>query len=194
MAAQADEEKCNRISHRDRRATQVPRPSAAARSAEMNGSWAITFISNAWARVATSCPIRPRPTRPRVFDRISAPANFDFSHFASFIDASAAGIFRASDRMRPIASSATLRLFAPGAFMTTMPRAVAAATSTLSTPVPARAMTRNFCAASIISRVTFVALRTTSASASFRSSARSDRRTPLAVVDDPIGLLESFDG
>ena len=31
-------------------------------------------------------------------------------------------------------------LFAPGAFMTTMPRSVAAWTSTLSTPVPARAI------------------------------------------------------
>ena len=65
----------------------------------MNGSCAITFISNACARAATSCPMRPRPTRPRVFDRISAPANFDFSHFDAFIDASAAGIFRASDKI-----------------------------------------------------------------------------------------------
>ena len=40
-------------------------------------------------------------------------------------------------------------LFAPGAFMTTMPRAVAAGTSTLSTPVPARAITRSLGAAAM---------------------------------------------
>ena len=147
----------------------------------MNGSCATTFISNAWARFATSWPIRPRPTRPRVFDRISAPANFDFSHLPAFIDASAAGTVRASDSIRPMASSATLRLLAPGAFMTTMPRAVAAGTSTLSTPVPARAMTRSFGAASINSRVTFVALRTISASASLRSAASSAADASLLV-------------
>ena len=48
-----------------------------------------------------------------------------------------------------MASSATLTLLAPGAFMTTMPRALAAGTSTLSTPVPARAMARSLGAASI---------------------------------------------
>ena len=94
------------------------------------------------------------------------------------MDASAAGIFRAMDSISPMASSATLRLFAPGAFMTTMPRAVAAATSTLSTPVPARAITRSLGAPSIISRVTFVALLTTSASASERSEARSTAGRP----------------
>jgi hypothetical protein len=147
----------------------------------MNGSCAITVISNACARAATSCPMRPSPTSPRVFDRISAPANFDFSHFDAFIDASAAGIFRANDKMRPIASSATLRLLAPGAFITTMPRAVAAPTSILSTPVPARAMTRSFGASSITERVTFVALRTTSASASFRSWVSSDGDRPCLL-------------
>ena len=59
-------------------------------------------------------------------------------------------------------------LLAPGAFMTTMPRALAAATSTLSTPVPARAMTRSFGAAAISGAVTLVALRTTRASASWQ--------------------------
>jgi hypothetical protein len=49
--------------------------------------------------------------------------------------------------MSATASSATLMLLAPGAFMTTMPRVLAAGTSTLSTPVPARAMTRSFGAA-----------------------------------------------
>jgi hypothetical protein len=75
--------------------------------------------------------------------------NFFFSHSPRFIDASAAGIGRASDSIRAMASSATLTLLAPAAFMTRIPRAVAAGTSTLSTPVPARAITRSFGAASI---------------------------------------------
>ena len=50
------------------------------------------------------------------------------------------------------------------------PRALAAFTSTLSTPVPARAITRNLGAASISSAVTLVALRTMIASASARSA------------------------
>ena len=108
----------------------------------MNGSCATICISNARARCATSCPMRPRPTMPSVLPRSSLPVNFFFSHFCAFIAASAAGIGRASARMKAIASSATLMLLAPGAFITTMPRAVAASRSTLSTPVPARAMTR----------------------------------------------------
>jgi hypothetical protein len=50
---------------------------------------------------------------------------------------------------------------AVGAFITTMPRAVAAGTSILSTPTPARPITRRFLAASITSAVTLVSLRTT---------------------------------
>ena len=96
--------------------------------------------------------------------------------------------------MSPIASSATLKLFAPGAFMTTMPRAVAAGTSTLSTPVPARAMTRSLGAASIISRVTFVALLTTKRVRILQIGRQLGGRPSLAVVDRPIWLLENFDG
>ena len=77
-----DEARCSRRAGTDRPARRARRPRSPAISAEMNGSCAITFISKACARAATSCPMRPRPTRPRVFDRISAPANFDFSHFA----------------------------------------------------------------------------------------------------------------
>ena len=49
---------------------------------------------------------------------------------------------RASASISAQACSATLMLLAPGALTTRMPRALAAATSTLSTPVPARAMMR----------------------------------------------------
>ena len=132
----------------------------------MNGSCAMSRMPNAAARRATSWPMRPRPASPSVLSRTSSPRNFFFSHLPCFIAASAAGRCRASASTSPIASSATLTLLAPGAFMTTMPRALAAATSTLSTPVPARAIARRRGAASMNAAVTFVALRTTSASAS----------------------------
>ena len=67
---------------------------------------------------------------------------------------------------------------APGVFMTTMPLRVAASVSTLSTPTPARPITRSFWAASISFAFTSVAERTTSASAS---------RT--AVITSPICSL-----
>ena len=86
---------------------------------------------------------------------------------------------RDSDSMSAIASSATLMLFAPGAFMTTIPRSVAAGTSTLSTPVPARAITLKRGAAAMSAAVTFVALRTTSASAPARSRVNSSAARPL---------------
>ena len=136
-------------------------------------------MSNAAARRATSWPIRPRPARPSVFSRTSSPRNFFFSHLPCFIALSAAGRWRAIARISPTASSATLTLFAPGAFITTMPRALAAATSTLSTPVPARAMTRSFGAAPMMADVTLVALRTTMASASATSPASCSGARPV---------------
>ena len=69
-------------------------------------------------------------------------------------------------------------LLAPGAFITMMPRALAASRSTLSTPVPARAITRSAGAAAMTSRVTFVALRTTSASASATAASSSGSGRP----------------
>ncbi len=115
---------------------------------------------------------------PSVLPRSSPPANFFFSHLCAFIAASAAGRWRASASSWPIASSATLMLLAPGAFMTMMPRALAASRSTLSTPVPARAITRSLGAAAMTSRVTLVALRTTSASASATAASSSGSGRP----------------
>jgi hypothetical protein len=95
--------------------------------------------------------------------------------------------------MSPIASSATLTLLAPGAFITTMPRALAAATSTLSTPVPARAITRSFGAAPMMAAVTLVALRTTSASALARSAASASGVRPVrASTDHPSARSSSI--
>ena len=69
-------------------------------------------------------------------------------------------------------------LLAPGAFITTMPRALAAGTSTLSTPVPARAIARSRGAALISAAVTLVALRTTIASASAMSAVNCSTLRP----------------
>ena len=55
----------------------------------------------------------------------------------------ARGMERAMEIMRPRVSSATATALAPGVFMTTMPRWVAASVSMLSTPTPARPMTRS---------------------------------------------------
>ncbi len=60
--------------------------------------------------------------------------------------------------------SAAETMFDSGAFATTIPRRVAASTSTLSTPTPARPITFRFVAASISSAVSFVAERMTIAS------------------------------
>ena len=64
----------------------------------------------------------------------------------------------------PTACSAAETTFDSGAFATTIPRRVAASTSTLSTPTPARPITFRFVARSTMSAVTFVAERTISAS------------------------------
>ena len=94
-------------------------------------------IVEARARRATSDQCGPGQ-RPSVFSRISSPRKLFLSQTPCFIEGVCRGNLRASASSCAIVSSATLMLLAPGAFMTTMPRALAAATSTLSTPVPAR--------------------------------------------------------
>jgi len=123
--------------------------------------------------------MRPNPMTPRSLPRNSMPVKRFLSHAPCFIDASAAGMPRASAIISPSVSSATLMLFAPAAFNTRTPRPLAAARSTLSTPVPARAITRSLDAASSREAVTCVALRTISASACSRSRARSAGDRPL---------------
>src|SRR5262249_15252419 len=143
-------------------------------------------MPNARARCATSWPMRPRPAMPSVLPRNSVPRNRFFSHFADFIARSAAGTDRASASISAQACSATLMLLAPGALTTRMPRLLAASTSTLSTPVPARAMIRRRGAASISRASTFVALRTSNASASATSAASaSGVRPDRASISQP---------
>ena len=72
----------------------------------------------------------------------STPENFDRSHLPPVSEAWACGMLRASASSRAIVCSAAVITFDWGALATTMPRLVAAATSTLSTPTPARPTAR----------------------------------------------------
>src|SRR5271170_3808767 len=134
-----------------------------------NGSYASTFISSPRARRATSVPTRPKPTSPSVFPRISVPENADFSQRPAWMEAFACGTARARPSIRAIVCSATLTAFPPGVFITRTPRFVAASTSTLSTPTPARPITRSFDAFPSSAAVALVALRMINASASASS-------------------------
>ena len=64
-----------------------------------------------------------------------------FSHLPAWVEASACGICRARANIIAMACSAVVIELPKGVFITMTPRAVAAATSTLSTPIPARPMT-----------------------------------------------------
>ena len=154
----------------------------------MNGSCATTRMPNARARCATSWPMRPRPATPSVLPRSSVPRNFFFSHLPSFIARSAAGTDRASASISAQACSATLMLLAPGALTTRMPRALAAATSTLSTPVPARATMRRRGAASSSARVDLRRAADEQRVGVGEVGGEGGRRSAGARVDHPAGL------
>ena len=99
-----------------------------------------------------SCPrARPRPSAER-------------SQRPCFSAACACGMLRASATSRPTVCSAAEVTVDSGALATTIPRRVAASTSTLSTPTPARPITFRRSARSIRSAVSFVAERITIAS------------------------------
>src|SRR5437867_4216752 len=97
-------------------------------------------MPNARASWATCPPMRPSPTIPIVLPRSSVPSNRLRSHSPRRIASAAHGMCRTSASSSPIACSAALTVFAPGAFITAIPRRVAAGTSMLSTPVPAHGM------------------------------------------------------
>ena len=104
--------------------------------------------------------MRPNPSTPSTLSASSTPPHFERSHRPAVSAAWACGMLRASARSRPIVCSAAETMFDSGAFATTIPRRVAASTSTLSTPTPARPTTFSRVARSITSAVTFVAERT----------------------------------
>src|ERR1051325_8661833 len=103
----------------------------------------MTFMSRPAARRATSRPTRPRPTTPSVLPASWVPTSLARSHLPACRLASAAGMWRARAIKSVMVCSAVLTVLPPGVFMTTMPLRVAAATSMLSTPTPARTMARS---------------------------------------------------
>ncbi len=84
----------------------------------------------------------------------------DFSHLPAWVERSASGIWRARAIMSEMACSAVVMELPKGVFMTITPLAVAAFTSMLSTPMPARPTTLSRVAAASTFSVTLVAERT----------------------------------
>ena len=101
----------------------------------------MTRIFSPIARAAVIEPMLPQPTMPSVLAVISTPMKRFFSHLPACVDASAAGISRASANIIAMACSAVVIELPNGVFITMTPRAVAAGMSTLSTPMPARPTT-----------------------------------------------------
>src|SRR4051794_30120667 len=85
---------------------------------------------------------------------------------------------RAAASRSAMACSAALTMFEVGAFTTKPPRAVAAGTSTLSSPIPARATTFSRGAAASASASIWVAERMSTAEASARAGSRAARSAP----------------
>ena len=127
-------------------------------------------------RCATSCPIRPKPTIPKVFSNSSAPVYLERAHLPFRSAACAGEIKRAEAINREIANSAAETIFEVGALTTITPAAVAAGISTLSNPTPARAITFKPFAAAIASASILVAERISTASTPFARAARSSAR------------------
>ena len=136
-------------------------------------------MPKAASRCATRTPILPRPTMPTVFSNSSTPEYLLRFHSPFFSDRSAAGTRRAAASSRATASSAALTMLEVGAFTTITPAWVAAFTSTLSRPTPARATTFRRLAAASASASTLVALRIRMASTSAMAGISSARSAPL---------------
>jgi hypothetical protein len=100
--------------------------------------------------------MRPNPQIASVLPASSIPVNSRRFHWPDLVKRSAAGILRASARINPIVSSATLVAFASSGAMTTTPRSDTAGISMLSSPTPIRPMPMSFAAASSKGAVTRV--------------------------------------
>ena len=120
----------------------------------------------------------PRPTTPRVLPCSSTPSHLDRSHLPATRAAWAWGMLRAWASSRAMACSAADRMFDWGALTTITPRSVAAATSTLSRPMPARPTTTRSVPAASTSAVTVVAERMTRAWAPTTADSSSSGDSP----------------
>ena len=111
------------------------------------------------------------------------PPNFERSHFPAVSDECACGMLRQSASSSAMVCSAAAIVFASGALATMMPCLVAAGTSTLSTPTPARPITLRRVPFSIRSAVSLVAerIRIASYSPMRDSSSPSSQSTPRST-------------
>ena len=135
-------------------------------------------MPKAMARWATSLPMRPSPITPRVLSASSTPVQRLRSQRPDTSAAWAWGTLRAWASSSAMVCSAAERMFDCGAFTTITPRSVAAATSTLSSPMPARPTTTSSVPAARTSAVTRVAERMTSAWAPSTASSSSSGLRP----------------
>ena len=131
-------------------------PMARARSWDTKGSKPMSSMPKAWARWATSEPARPNPTTPSTLPCSSTPSHFERSQRPATSAEWAWGMLRACASNSAMACSATERMFDVGALTTMTPRSVAASTSTLSSPTPARPTTASDDPADSTSAVTCV--------------------------------------
>ena len=154
-----------------------------ARSLDTNGSKATRRIPKARARWATSLPIRPSPTMPSVLSLSSTPVQRDRSHRPPTSAAWAWGMLRAWASSMAMVCSAADSTLDWGALTTITPRVVAEATSTLSSPMPARPTTTRSRPASSTAAVTLVAERMMRAWAPSTASSSSFGRQVEAHVD-----------
>ena len=152
------------------------RPAARRPPAEVRDRRRRPVIRKPCARRATSRADAARAQRCRASCRTSPrPGTAPAPTCRRGAWAWACGSFRATARRSAIVCSAAAIVLPPGVFMQTMPRRVAASTSTLSRPTPARPITSRAGAAPITSAVTRVALRTIEAVRRGRSAGRAPR-------------------
>src|SRR5215218_116728 len=132
-------------------------------------------MPKALRRWATSAPTRPSPTIPSVLPYSSAPWKRPRSQRPSRRARCAWGMLRAWARISATVCSAAESTLDWGALTTMIPSRVAAVTSTLSRPMPARPTTLSRRPASSTSASTRVAERTTRASAPATADSSSSR-------------------
>src|SRR3954465_7589450 len=135
------------------------------------------------ARWATSWPMRPKPRTPRTFSLSSTPLKRDRSQAPPTSEECACGTLRARASSIAIVCSAAVITFDCGALATITPCLVAASTSTLSTPTPARPTALRFSALASRSAVSLVPerIRMPSKSPIRRSSSPSSQSTPSST-------------
>src|SRR6476646_1774239 len=122
--------------------------------------------------------MRPKPTTPTFLSSSSTPPYLLRFHAPALSAWLAGAMLRAVASSRPTASSAAEVMLEVGALTTMTPASVAALTSTLSRPTPARATTLRFLAAARASSSILVAERTRTASTSARAGSSSERSAP----------------